>query len=164
MGRQHPRGYNQKTMQSSPSPISGVWLSPGKRKATEKWAVRRAIERFPELNLEDVGSMKSWDLKDDTSVDPPVRIEVNGSKMRLDKVTLTDNDVEHAKKAGDGGVCSLILVVVQEIELRTGGGEDEWIASSGKVRVCDPWEVDEGELEPMHRRYRCGSTETSGTF
>ena len=132
----------------------GRGLSPGKRKAIEEWAVRRAIERFSELNLEDVGSTKSWDLEDDTSVDSPVRIEVKGSTLRLGNITLTDNEVEHAKKARDEGVCRLILVVVEEIELRAGGGEDDWIASGGKVRVCDPWEIDEDGLDPVQWRYR----------
>ena len=102
-----------------------------------------------------MGSTKSWDLED-RSFDPPVRIEVKGSTLRLDKVTLTDNEVEHAKKARDEGICRLNLVVVEKIELRAGGGEDHWIASGGEVRVCDPWEIDEGGLEPVQWRYRLG--------
>ena len=128
-------------------------LSPGKRKAIEEWAVKRAIERFPDLDLRDVGLTKTWDLED-TSVDPHVHIEVKGSTQQLEKIILTDKQVEHAKEARDEGVSRLILVVVEGIELGAGDGEDEWIASGGEVRVYDPWEIDEAGLEPVQWRYR----------
>jgi len=133
----------------------GRGLSPGKRKAIEEWAVDRAKKKFSEFTLEDVGSTKSWDLEDDTS-SPPVRIEVKGSTLSLDKITLTDNEVEHAKQARDEGNCRLILVVVEKIELDAGDGEDKWIASGGEVRVSDPWGIDDGGLEPTQWRYRLG--------
>jgi hypothetical protein len=134
----------------------GRGLSPGKRKAIEEWAVERAIKLFPELSLLDVGNTKSWDLEDDTTVgsSPPIRIEVKGSTLRLDKVTLTDNEVEHARKARDEKVCRLILVVVEKIKLVPGDGKDEWNASGGEVRVFDPWPIDEDRLEPTQWRYR----------
>ena len=134
----------------------GRGLSPGKRKAIEEWAVRLATKRFPELDLQDVGLTKSWDLEDDTSGESsmPVRIEVKGSTLQLDKITLTDNEVEHAKKARDEGICRLILVVVEKIELDAVDGEDKWIASGGEVRVFDPWVIDDGGLEPTQWRYR----------
>ncbi len=96
---------------------------------------------------------KTWDLED-TSVDPHVHIEVKGSTQQLEKIILTDKQVEHAKEARDEGVSRLILVVVEGIELGAGDGEDEWIASGGEVRVYDPWEIDEAGLEPVQWRYR----------
>ena len=47
-------------------------------------------------------------------------------------------------------------MVVEKIELRAAAGEDEWTASGGEVRVCNPWEIDEGGLEPVQWRYRLG--------
>ena len=131
----------------------GRGLSPGKRKAIEMWAVNRAKEHYPDLDLVDVGSTKSWDLEDEAA-DQPVRIEVKGSRLSIDKITLTDNEVVHARGARDGGAFRLILVVVDRIHLEAGEDEDEWIASGGKLRVIgDPWEIDDDGLEPVQWRY-----------
>ena len=120
-----------------------------RNKAVELRAMEVAARCYREQGwkVEDVSATESYDLRCTRDGDE-LHVEVKGTTGAGAVVTLTPNEVEHARERRTA------LFVLSHIEVSyTDGGEPT--ASGGRECVLDPWDIDgEGELRPSEYRYR----------
>lgn len=120
-----------------------------RNKAVELRAMEVAARCYREQGwrVEDVSATESYDLRC-TRDNDELHVEVKGTTGAGAVVTLTPNEVEHARERRTA------LFVLSHIEVSyTDDGEPT--ASGGRECVLDPWDIDgEGELRPSEYRYR----------
>jgi hypothetical protein len=136
-------GFGQK----KPSSKQGRLLNEKVRKLIELTAEDQAQSHYEAAGwtVERVGAQKlGYDLRC-TKNDSELHVEVKGTTSKGLEVVLTPNEVSHCK-----GYPHMALAIVGEIEV----GQDETIKSPGKLRVIDPWSIDESHLTPSEYSYR----------
>ena len=120
-----------------------------RRKAVELRAMEEAARYYREQGwkVEDVSATESCDLRCTCDGDE-LHVEVKGTTGAGAVVTLTANEVEHARERRTA------LFVLSHVEVSYTDG-DEPVASGGRECVLDPWDIGgEGELRPSEYRYR----------
>ena len=121
---------------------------PKRRKAVELRAMEEARRHYLEKgwNVEDVSAAESYDLRCTRGGDE-LHVEVKGATGAGAEVTLTANEVEHARRRR-----TALFVLAHIAVTRADGGEPD--ASGGQPCVLDPWDIGkEGELHPSEYRY-----------
>lgn len=118
--------------------------------AVERRAVEVATDFFiaDGWKVRDVGAIQSFDL-DCNRQDDALHVEVKGTTGLGEAVSLTANEVEHARQT----TADLALAIVSRIHVVVNVNAKP-VASDGVLRVWQPWEIDEGVLEPTVFRYR----------
>jgi len=132
---------------SKPSSKQGRQLNEKVRKLIELTAEDQTQAHYETAGwtVERVGAQKlGYDLRC-TKDDLELHVEVKGTTSKGLEVVLTPNEVSHCK-----AYPHMALAVVSEIEV----GQDETIKSLGKLRVIDPWSIDESHLTPSEYSYR----------
>ena len=125
----------------------GRQLDPEVRKLIELTAEDRAEEHYQGLGweVERVGSQKlGYDLR--CRRDHEKRyVEVKGTSGRGGEVILTPNEVKYCRDNSDTA-----LVIVSEIV----ADEDKKVVDRGRVRIIDPWDLDDSRLIATEYSYR----------
>ena len=128
----------------------GRQQDPALRKATERYAVNRAMAYFASkgFGVEDVGESRSYDVLAVALDGHEIHVEVKGSITRAVAIELTSGEVKHW---GPGYERS--LYVVDEISWSL--VEGQYVLEGGRDRVWRNWEIrgDEDRLEPTRYRY-----------
>ena len=122
---------------------------PKRRKAIELRAMEEAKRHYREKgwSVEDVSAAESYDLRCTRDGDE-LHVEVKGTTGAGAEVTLTANEVEHARRRR-----TALFVLAHIAVKQADGGEPD--ASGGRPYVLDPWDIgEEGELQPSEYRYR----------
>jgi hypothetical protein len=137
--------------QSRPSSKQGRQLNERVKRLIELAAEDQSQAHFEAAGwtVERVGAQKlGYDLRC-TKDDEELHVEVKGTASKGLEVVLTPNEVAHCRQYPH-----MALAVVREIKV----GQDETIESPGKLRVIDPWSIDESHLTPSEYSYRIPST------
>ena len=120
----------------------------------------RAVELRAMEVVREYAEMQKWGHCEDTSDNCPYdfefrkddvvrRIEVKGTRGKGDAVTVTFNEVEHAKFSE----YNVILAVVSSIVLQR-DDTGNLFATEGELRILDPWNPStQGALKPVQYRY-----------
>ena len=118
------------------------------RRAIEQHAVAKAIGHYSALGATEVTEVgKPYDLRMRFG-GAEVHVEVKGSTRTLEFVTLTRNEVNHARET-----LGTQLFVVDGIELLT-GVDGNVATSGGRVRVWAAWVPTVESLTPMVFQHR----------
>lgn len=130
-------------------------LTGEERKAVEMRAMEVVQKEYEEKgwNVFDVSSANllfygtPYDLhvtknRTPTTADGDKHIEVKGTTGPGYSIELTVNEVDHVRSHSTLSV----LAVVHNIRLSR--DSDEYVASGGKLKIYDPWEIDEQKLKP----------------
>jgi 5-methylcytosine-specific restriction protein A len=119
----------------------------------------RAVELRAMEVVREYGTMQNWGYCEDTSDNCPYdfefrnddlvrRVEVKGTRGKGNAVTVTYNEVEHAKFSE----YNVILAVVSSIVLQR-DDEGNLLATEGELRILDPWNPStQGALKPVQYR------------
>lgn len=107
-----------------------------------------AAEHYAELGwaVDDVSGYRPYDLVCSQATREQ-HVEVKGSTGRFRRIELTRNEVTHARTCS----CLTALAVVEDIELERGTPP---VATGGRLRVFEPWVIEEDALEPLNYSYR----------
>jgi len=128
----------------------GRGLTQPERRAVEVRAMQLAEAHYRRAwnEVHDVSTRESYDLLC-LRGGAELRVEVKGTTGDGSSVILTKNEVRHAREQHP----HIALFVVHGIALER-RGTDTPVATGGKVRVFEPWNLDAGfSLEP--ETYRC---------
>ena len=141
------RGSSETVMDPPATDRPGRQHDTAVKDATERHAVMVATDYLQEqgYEVEDVGSVKSYDLKA-TKGTEMLCVEVKGSTMAATSVTLTDNEVQVARKAKD-----TLLIVVDKITYQRVESSIE--TYGGRIRTWWGWRAHESLLQPKVYRY-----------
>jgi hypothetical protein len=91
--------------------------------------------------VDDVGAVESFDL-DCTRGNEMLHVEVKGSMGKGAVVTLTANEVDHARDEFPDVALAIVSAIRVEIS------EDaKPVATAGELRLWQPWEIDAGALK-----------------
>jgi hypothetical protein len=125
----------------------GFGLSPDERKAVEARAMEVAAKYYEDEGwiVEDVHKTRSYDLIIQRNGEE-VHVEVKGTTGLGQKILLPKNEVAHARRQHP----NTALFVVHGIKL---DGGNPPIATGGTVWLLCPWDVDQGQLEPLAYSY-----------
>jgi hypothetical protein len=117
-----------------------------RRRAIEERAMTVATDYFSERGwtVRDVSSNRSYDLEC-TRGDDMLHVEVKGTTSRGNSILLTANEVAHARDFPHTA-----LFVLYGIRVRAG---DPPVATGGRARVFDPWQIVEERLEALAYSY-----------
>lgn len=110
--------------------------------------MRAATAHFRKLGFQvvDVHDRKPYDLQC-TKGRSELHVEVKGTQGDGEKVFLTKNEVEHARKYPKNAA----LFVLHGV--RVGGSKSSPSASGGKMVLRNPWRVRSTDLEPLAYTY-----------
>lgn len=100
----------------------------------------------------DVSANRPFDLLC-RSGDRELRVEVKGTTSRGLSVLLTRNEVRHA----EANIDRMALFVVSEISARSPGD-----CSGGIVRVLEPWDIHQDQLDPVAFECRLRAVTANG--
>lgn len=125
----------------------GFRVSPTVRKAIEEHAVEIARAHYvgKGYSVRIVG--KPYDLNCRGN-GRQIYVEVKGTQTSGEEVLLTPNEVKFARLHKD----EMALFVVHGVSVDS--ETDPPRASGGIARICEPWDVDSGELEPFGYSFR----------
>jgi hypothetical protein len=126
----------------------GFSSSPERRKAIEDHAMKAAADHFASagFRIEDTHANRPYDLvgrRDGRTL----YIEVKGTTTAGEKVFLTRNEVEHARRHA----ADMALYVLHDIEVE--GDWDSVAVSGGVPRILQPWDVEAGSLGALQFEY-----------
>lgn len=132
--------------------------SRGRQAAVMSAALNRAVERravevmtghleAEGWTVEDVGLVESYDL-DCTRGQESLHVEVKGTSGRGEAVSLTANEVEHARDQFPEVALGIVSGIRLEIK-----ADAKAVASGGDLDFWHPWEIDAGTLEATLFRY-----------
>ena len=124
----------------------GFASSPAIRRAVEMLAVNKAVDHFKGLGFNVQVKGKPYDLLCKTK-SMTLHVEVKGTSTDGSAVLLTPNEVAFARTHKSD--IALFVVSKIDIKLSTAGPT----ASGGEVAIKWPWDVDEGDLEPLGYSY-----------
>lgn len=117
------------------------------RTAIERHAVRAAMAHFMALGARDIQEVgKPYDLGM-TLNERDTHVEVKGSTASLDSVSLTRNEVLHARSTS-----GTQLFVVDQIQLTT-DDSGEVTTEGGRVRIWASWVPSDESLDPTVYRH-----------
>jgi hypothetical protein len=122
------------------------------RRAIELRAMDLAEERLEKdgWTVVDVSTKRSYDFSC-TRGEETLRVEVKGTTGDGSAVLLTPGEVDNARTSAD----DMALMVVSEIELEIDPVSGVVGATSGKLSMLLPWEIDDhGDLYPTGFEYR----------
>ena len=125
----------------------GRGLSPEQIKRVELHAMQAALNYFAQLgySTDDVSARESYDIRATKGAEV-VQVEVKGTTGAYDRVVLTRNEVELARRA----YCALFVVC----DIRLSASGDATISGSGVARVISPWMPLDQDLYATEYRYR----------
>lgn len=126
----------------------GFQQSPGLRIAVEQRAMDLAIRHYRSQGWEvdpSVAKITCFDLLCRRGVDV-LHVEVKGTTGAGSEVLLTPNEVDHARSEFP----QVALVVVANIAVTK---EGESLATGGDLTTFEPWQIDEGQLQPIGFNY-----------
>ena len=121
--------------------------------AVNRAVERRAVELATEYlvtdgwTVRDVGLVESYDL-DCRRGGEALRVEVKGTSGVGDAVSLTLNEVEHAREEFPNVALAVVSSIRVEID-----DNAEPVARDGVLELWYPWAIDAGVLEPTVFRY-----------
>jgi hypothetical protein len=138
-------------MPSAVSDGAGYESNPLIRRRIEERAVDLATAHYSAFGFEvsNVGNVECYDLRCTRDGHPEVRVEVKDTRGRGDAITLTENEVRHARAAGNYRVD---LYVVAGIKIASVDGV--LTASGGEPRVVSAWSPEPESLTATQYRYR----------
>lgn len=129
----------------------GRLQDPALRKAIEEHAVDVARKHYLQSGATKVEVLgKPYDLLV-RKQNGDLHVEVKGSSLRLDSVTLTANEVTHARSYS-----ATELFVVDEIEWKV-SPDGAYTTSGGRQRLWGPWRPQDEDLTPIQYQYQLGS-------
>ena len=117
--------------------------------AVERRAVEMVIEHLEDRGwrVEDVGLVESYDLACKRGRES-LHVEVKGTSGLGETVSLTTNEVDHARDAFP----DVALAIVSGIQVEI-GSDGRPLATGGDLTSWHPWEIDAGVLEATVFRY-----------
>lgn len=118
-------------------------------RAVERRAVEVTTEHLEaqDWHVQDVGLVEAYDL-DCVRGDESLHVEVKGTSGLGEIVSLTANEVAHARDQFPDVALAIVSGIRVEID-----GNAEPIASGGDLDFVYPWEIDAGALEASIFRY-----------
>jgi|GEM_PF-3866684 len=122
----------------------GFLMSPRARRAIEERAVQLAKEHYIAKGYTVRVRGKPYDLLCEGDNARVVYVEVKGTQLSGTEVLLTPNEVRFARDHKD----QMALFVVSEIIVDSNDPEVP-IASAGSQAIYEPWDIDNGQLEPL---------------
>jgi hypothetical protein len=137
----------------------GRTSDPDIRKAIERFAEDHAAAYFEERGwqVNRVGQYKlGYDLACTNPDGMTLHVEVKGTRTLGEKVTLTANEVEHARRAAECGA-EHILYVVSQINVID---DDIITCSGGTLTRLQPWTISDDDLIPTEYAYTVSASDT----
>jgi len=118
------------------------------RKAVEVYAMQKAEKYYQDrgFTVHDQSSIRPYDLKCVHS-EQELFVEVKGTQSTGEKIILTPNEVEFAKQ----NMSAMVLFVVSSVVVNE--HEDGVDVTGGRIRIIQPWNVEQGDLIPMSFSY-----------
>lgn len=130
-----------------PSRGQGFQLDQAVKVAVEHLAMRTASEFYrKDWDVEDVHGAQSYDLICRRNGEAK-HIEVKGTTTSGTEVILTPNEVKHARTYPHTALFVLSDIIIERLE------DGTVTATGGKIRLYDPWLIDDGTLVPLGFRY-----------
>lgn len=126
----------------------GFLVSPKVKKAIEGHAVQIAKSYYEKKGYAVEVKGKPYDLHCTQTTGTQLFVEVKGTQTSGDEVLLTRKEVKFARQ----NKSEMALFVVQGIAVDNQA--DPPSASGGTTRLCEPWDIDSGELEPFAYCFR----------
>lgn len=120
----------------------GFLVAPTAKRAIEEHAVQIAKSYYEEKGYAVEVKGKPYDLRC-TRNDAQIFVEVKGTQTPGEEVLLTPGEVTFARQ----NKTEMALLVVHGITVDKQA--DPPSASGGTTRLCEPWDIDCGELEPL---------------
>jgi tRNA-binding EMAP/Myf-like protein len=120
---------------------AGFQSNPRIRRAIEEYAMRWAerVLREKGYKPEDKHSTQPFDFLCNVSGEE-LYVEVKGTQDHGDSISLTPNEVEHARKHKNSA-----LLIVHSVKVT---GKRRPVVSGGKQVILQPWDISEGILRP----------------
>jgi len=131
----------EETLQSTIEHVAGYQSNPRIRRAIEEYAMKRAEKRLKKLGYKpkDMHKTKSYDFLCNVS-GAELYTEVKGTQDNGNSVSLTPNEVEHARKHKNSA-----LFIVHSVKVK---GRRSPVVSGGKEVFLRPWDISTGTLKP----------------
>jgi hypothetical protein len=121
----------------------GFLVSPMVKKAIEEHAVQVAKSYYEKKGYAVEVKGKPYDLHCRHSTGTQIFVEVKGTQTLGDEVLLTRNEVKFARQNKTEMALFIVHGVMVDKEA------DPPRASGGTTRLCEPWDIGCGELEPL---------------
>jgi hypothetical protein len=121
-----------------------------RRKAIEDYAMTKAISDFRSRGwtVRDVSATRPYDLECSRRRGRQrLHVEVKGTTSSGRAVLLTKNEVEHARAAAP----NVALFILARVRVAPG---DPPRATGGAAILRQPWDIEDGELQPLAYEYR----------
>ena len=121
--------------------VAGFQSNPRIRRAIEEYAMRWAERRLEELGYKpkDTHKNKPYDFLCKVS-GADLYVEVKGTQDNGTSVSLSPNEVEHARKHRNSA-----LLIVHSVKVK---GKRNPIVSGGRELLLNPWDISTGTLKP----------------